>query len=61
MWVEGEFMSDWDMEHEMKFTVERRAAIRAECEALKGWVRRDRYQREIKLYWVEKKVAGKML
>ena len=61
MWIEGEFMSDWDMEHEMKFSAERREAIHTECQAHKGWVRRDRYQKEIKLYWVEKKVAGKML
>ncbi|CAL1152822.1 unnamed protein product [Cladocopium goreaui] len=60
LYAEGEFLSEQDLiEQEYKET--RINAIKAECAKRKGWIRRDRYEKHVKLYWVETKLGGKNL
>ncbi|CAE7794031.1 unnamed protein product [Symbiodinium necroappetens] len=60
LWVSGQFVSDGDMD-ELGMTEKRKKAVHDECAKMKGWIRRDRYEPEIKLYWLEKAVEGKVL
>ncbi|CAE7192927.1 unnamed protein product [Symbiodinium sp. CCMP2456] len=60
LWVSGQFVSDGDMD-ELGMTAKRKKAVHEECARMKGWIRRDRYEPDVKLYWLEKAVEGKML
>ena len=60
MWTEGQFMSEGDMKEE-RFSEQRILSIKQVCTENIGWVRRDRYERDVRLFWVEKRIAGKML
>ncbi|CAL1152711.1 unnamed protein product [Cladocopium goreaui] len=58
--VDGEFMSEQDMLDE-NYKPNKIAAIKADCAKVSGWIRRDRYEKHVKLYWVEKNLKGKSL
>ncbi|CAE7266410.1 unnamed protein product [Symbiodinium sp. CCMP2592] len=60
LWVSGQFVSDSDMV-ELGLSEKRRKAVHAECAKMRGWIRRDRYEPDVKLYWLEKSVEGKVL
>lgn len=61
MWVDGAFASEEDMKTELNFSENRIKAVKAECAKHKGWIRRDRSEKHIQLFWVEKNMCGKML
>lgn len=60
LYVEGEFMAEADMADE-GYKETRIAAIKAECAKHEGWIRRDKYEKQVKLYWVETKQGGRKL
>ncbi|CAE7717972.1 unnamed protein product [Symbiodinium sp. CCMP2592] len=60
VWVSGQFVSDADMD-ELGLSAKRKKAVHDECAKIRGWIRRDRYEPDVKLYWLEKSAEGKML
>ncbi|CAE7310029.1 unnamed protein product [Symbiodinium sp. CCMP2592] len=60
VWVSGQFVSDLDMD-ELGLTEKRKKAVHDECAKMRGWIRRDRYEPDVKLYWLEKSVEAKVL
>ncbi|CAJ1444244.1 unnamed protein product [Effrenium voratum] len=60
MYTDGEFVSEEDMKNHLLLK-ERIRAIKAECAKRKGWIRRDKYEKHVKLFWVEIKTGGRML
>ncbi|CAL1160091.1 unnamed protein product [Cladocopium goreaui] len=60
LWLDGNFMSEKDMQDD-NISAERIKAIKETCAKTKGWIRRDRYEKHVKVYWVEKGLQGRML
>lgn len=60
LWADGEFMTEQDMIDD-NYRQTRIQAIIAECRKHKGWVRRDKYEKNVECFWVETKVGGRKL
>ncbi|CAL1166632.1 unnamed protein product [Cladocopium goreaui] len=68
LWADGEFMTEQDMIDDnyrqdpvCTLSGTRIQAIIAECRKHKGWVRRDKYEKNVECFWVETKVGGRKL
>ncbi|CAL1131599.1 unnamed protein product [Cladocopium goreaui] len=61
LWVDGKFISEDHMRDELKLKESRIKRIKEICQKKKGWIRRDQYEKNVKLYWYEGNISGRKL
>lgn len=60
LWVDGEFMSEKAMVDD-GIPAKRILAIKATCAKRVGWMRKDHYEKNVDVYWVEGQLKGRRL